>query len=357
MLQETWLLKDTLTKMNDLNDNYLSVGKTAVENNDILQGRPHGGVGFLWQKSLEAKITPVPVASNRITAISLSQPDGSKTLIVNVYMPCDNRLKLSMSPEYEKCIETLDELLVTASYNDVIIGGDLNTDYRRNNAHAKGLADFCTRNCLKDLWNENLCTDRVTYVSSDLQAKSCLDRFIMSRTLTVKKFGTIDEATNPSNHLPIQCTVKCYAGRIATDHVKNKLQTNIAWHKVSEYMYSQNQDRVTNCLKGIRSYSCLKCENLNCELSQHKYEIDHLSEQLEDVLITCANKLFPKTKSRHAKPFWKEKIKPLKDDSMFWHWVWRECGKPSHGVIADIYKNCKRRYHNAVKSLKSRKTP
>ena len=62
-------------------------------------------------------------------------------------MPCDNRRMSSVDAEYEACIEVLDELLMTVAYNDVIIGGDLNTDLARNNAHAKCLIDFCSRNC------------------------------------------------------------------------------------------------------------------------------------------------------------------------------------------------------------------
>ena len=40
LLQETWLLKDSLCRMNDLNENYLSAGKSAVSSDKMLHGRP-----------------------------------------------------------------------------------------------------------------------------------------------------------------------------------------------------------------------------------------------------------------------------------------------------------------------------
>ena len=352
LLQETWLLNDSLSRMNNLNENYLSTGKSAVPSKEILHGRPYGGVGFLWNKSLAAHVTPVPVPSDRIAAITISQPNGSKILIVNIYMPCDNRMMTSASAEYEQCIEALDELLISVSYNDVIIGGDMNTDYARNNAHAKCLTDFCMRNNLKDLWHLNMCDRPVTYVSSDNNAKSCIDHYLTSRTLSISTFGVIDEIMNSSNHFPVYCTVACPTIRIQSDQQQNSQNVNIAWHRVTDEMYSQFRRQVTKSVRQAGFVCCLNCEDLNCESIQHRHDLDKLCQCMEDMLVNNALQLFPKIKKRHAVPYWNQEIRPLKNDSIFWHWLWRECGKPSEGIIVDIYKRCKKRYHYAIKNLK-----
>ena len=353
-MQETWLLKDSLCRMNDLNQNYLSAGKSAVSSDKMLHGRPYGGVGLIWHKSLALQVVPIPVPSNRIAALIVTHSDGSKTLVINIYMPCDNRSMSSVAHEYEKCIETLDELLISVAYNDVIIGGDMNTDNARNNAHAKCLSDFCARNSLKNLWNEKLCNDKFTYISSDLNAKSCIDHFLISRTVPVLGFNVIEEVINPSNHLPIQCIIKCDTMRIKSDHAQKTQTHNIAWHRISDKMSSQFQDKVNKSVQRVPQhlYLCLNCKDTNCQSHGHKQALDKLCDHMENMLVNNAMQCFPKTKKRHALPYWNEKVQPLKNESIFWHWMWRECGQPATGVVTDTYKRCKRKYHAAIKDLK-----
>lgn len=104
--------------MGNLKDDYLGIGKSATPSDKVLVGRPYGGIGCLWHKSLAHQISCVPVNSKRICAICLSGLGGSKILIVNVYFPCDNGLMTHTSTENEKCIETLEFLLKSLLYND-----------------------------------------------------------------------------------------------------------------------------------------------------------------------------------------------------------------------------------------------
>ena len=58
---------------------------------------------------------------------------------------------------------------------------------------------------------------------------------------------------------------------------------------------------------------------------------------------------------------WNERIKPLRDDSLFWHWLWKEAGRPPTGVLASVMRNT-RQYHRTVKlhkreELKFRNVP
>ena len=60
---------------------------------------------------------------------------------------------------------------------------------------------------------------------------------------------------------------------------------------------------------------------------------------------------YPKDhKSRHIVG-WSEIAKPLKEQSMFWTRVWRECGYPSSGVASVIRKKAKAKYKYAVTRL------
>ena len=180
LIQETWLVKKNMDVLHNVHDAYLCTGKSGVPDDHMLMGRPFGGVAILWHKSLAGCIEVIPVKSLRINAVLLTLAHGSKLLIINTYFPCDIRRISEVSDEYEETISAIEELLISCSYNEVIIGGDFNTDYERNNSHSKRLQSFVRSNDLKDLWQANLCKENVTYVTSDMTAKSCIDHFIVS---------------------------------------------------------------------------------------------------------------------------------------------------------------------------------
>ena len=142
--------------------------------------------------------------------------------------------------------------------------------------------------------------------------------------------------------------------RIKSDHAQKTQTHNIAWHRISDKMISQFQDKVNKSVQRVPQhlYLCLNCKDTNCQSHGHKQALDKLCDHMENMLVNNAMLCFPKTKKRHALPYWNEKVQPLKNESIFWHWMWRECGQPATGVVTDTYKRCKRKYHAAIKDLK-----
>jgi len=43
-----------------------------------------------------------------------------------------------------------------------------------------------------------------------------------------------------------------------------------------------------------------------------------------------------------------EFVAPLRDESIYWHNMWVECGRSQEGVVADIMRKTKARYHAAI---------
>ena len=163
LLQETWLLKRDLGVLATLHKKYLGNGKSAIPDDTILHVRPYGGLGFLWRRSLTGNIRNIHVNCYRIDAILLTH-DGSVTLIVNVYLPVDNRQMQHVSPEFSECIDALEIVINEHSYHHVIIGGDFNTDFSRNNAQSKYLKHFLERNALMNVWDLP-CADKIVWNS------------------------------------------------------------------------------------------------------------------------------------------------------------------------------------------------
>jgi len=59
-VQEHWLTKDNLYRLNNLHKNFVGCGISAMSNRlscEIYCGRPFGGVGFLFRKNLASRVS------------------------------------------------------------------------------------------------------------------------------------------------------------------------------------------------------------------------------------------------------------------------------------------------------------
>ena len=71
-LQETWLLNGNMNKLSEINSDYVFTGISGVDSSaDVLQGRPYGGTGILWKKTLAGSISVIKSGHNRLSAIKL----------------------------------------------------------------------------------------------------------------------------------------------------------------------------------------------------------------------------------------------------------------------------------------------
>ena len=54
-------------------------------------------------------------------------------------------------------------------------------------------------------------------------------------------------------------------------------------------------------------------------------------------------------------PGWSNHVKHDKDQSLFWHWIWTEAGRPNSGYIYQIMRTTRHRYHYAVRRCRKQK--
>ena len=93
LLQEHWQLENQLDNLSSIFTGTHSHGVSGMNEREIVQGRPYGGVAFLWKESINCKIRLVKCNSNRLCAILVEQGNLSM-LIFNVYMPTDTEYDL-----------------------------------------------------------------------------------------------------------------------------------------------------------------------------------------------------------------------------------------------------------------------
>ena len=51
-IQETWLLNATMDKLSEIHKDYVASGVSGMADDELIIGRPRGGVGILWKKTI-----------------------------------------------------------------------------------------------------------------------------------------------------------------------------------------------------------------------------------------------------------------------------------------------------------------
>jgi hypothetical protein len=242
----------------------------------------------------------------------------------------------------------------------VIVGGDLNLDLRRCNAHDKYYTDVISRCNLVD--SSALSEYKVDYTYCDLYlgSYSSIDHFAVSSDLIpcVNEISALHDPLNPSKHRPItlDLTVKLPVKNSESDNNTNKncdSRDPIMWHKSKDFVLDY-QHHMNISLKLISERSSEYCKDVTCCDPAHLAEIDSLC----DDLIECALKadsVFPRhRRGRKVLAGWNEFVKDYKDECQYWYTTWCEVGKPRIGIIFENMRETKRQYLYAVRRVKRR---
>lgn len=92
-------------------------------------------------------------------------------------------------------------------FNDIILGGDLNWDMRRNSGFSQCMKDFTCPVGLVSVW-EKIKVD-YTHIHTDLLSTSTLDHFLVNQRLLdlIQDAGPILLEDNLSRHSPIMLKI------------------------------------------------------------------------------------------------------------------------------------------------------
>ena len=128
-LQEIMLCKSDLALLNDFNKDFENLGYVKDrECEGINEGRPSKGVAIYWRRFLSSYVTPL-IIDDSIIGLVLTNPNDyhSKTLFLNVYLPCD-----SQSPQafdnYRSSLAQLNVIIREQNFNNLVLVGDFNAD-------------------------------------------------------------------------------------------------------------------------------------------------------------------------------------------------------------------------------------
>ena len=146
LVQEHWLFPDELSYMSNLSCKFTSFSVTPTTIEDKLhRGRPYGGIGIMWNKSLSHYVEIVKYDDNRILGLQL-KTNGCMFLFLYVYLPNGS------DKFYDDYCFYLDKIADAASTPCIFVLGDFNADLISESVFGSELIEFCDVNnvCLID---------------------------------------------------------------------------------------------------------------------------------------------------------------------------------------------------------------
>ena len=142
LVQEHCLFESHLIKLRDLGNEIELVGKSSMDENVSLEGRPYGGCAILYKSSInKCVINEVKCQNQRLCGINIIL-DRFSILILNMYMPCDTNRQDDNLTSYTEVLSEIEQIIHRVNPNRVIMGGDMNTDLSRNSYQVIALTEF-----------------------------------------------------------------------------------------------------------------------------------------------------------------------------------------------------------------------
>ena len=190
-LQELWLIDSDLHKLNNIHTDYTYVATSGMDSSShFLSGRPFGGVGILFKKSLSPHIENIVCNSKRVCGILITMHNNFTCMLLSIYMPGNNYSMSSVRPEFSDTLDCIESLFNTIDCNAQICCEDYNVSFDRRDAHLEYLKNFISRNNVYSSWDHSASNKDYTYTNFSLGHKSCIDNFFTSK-IYLKKLKII----------------------------------------------------------------------------------------------------------------------------------------------------------------------
>lgn len=350
LLQETWLRPSQEHLFADKMPDIDFVAVSAMDADSLgSAGRPHGGCAIIWKSSMCCTVVPVTTNSKRICCVKLILDADVTFLIINVYMPCDAPVNFA---EFQDALDEVARLCINADANFIICAGDFNTDFRRSSQHTRALVQFLEQEELSAMHGMPLYSVQYTFESKANFSRSIIDHVFVSHNLapSVQSIGCVYSPDNMSDHAPLFINIEM---NIETHDRLAIMQAKLLWAKASNQRIEQYKHDLNEKLNVIRTaYNVLECNDLKCESAIHKSELQLYHDEIVDACLEADGCIPRNTNRTKSIPGWNQFVRPLREKSLFWHGLWVTNDRPQHGVVADIMRYTRKKYHKAIKQVK-----
>ncbi|ELU14617.1 hypothetical protein CAPTEDRAFT_211053 [Capitella teleta] len=360
-LQETWLINETAGLI-AVDTDYLHVHKSGMDSRqEVIMGRPKGGTAILYRSDFGKKVSHVDVPSSRACAVVLTE-NSLRMMLLCVYMPCDNYSTSVVDPEFDDVLHCIDTIMYANPCHEYVVCGDFKVSFTRNNAHSRRLEEFLQWYGLSKCWDSPISNMSNTYQNFSLNQFSCIDHICLSNRVfsSIESCEVISDPTNPSNHSALAVKV-CQQGvlkftkegQAAWGQSVQRRKWNVATlEQVREYKAALDR-RLAPLMRKLDDET-VSCLNLGCTSAAHDNAIESLCSEIVNACLDSGLECIPAKKPGWGGEVagWNKFVQPAKDRSLFWHWIWCECGRPNIGALYEAMKRSRHQYHYAVRLVR-----
>ena len=354
LLQETWVTPYNKAKIGSIHKDYLFHSISGIDDDEILRGRPYGGLAILWHQRIQNYVHKIQTLNSRRLCGVTFDNGTEKMTIVNCYFPCDNYSKSAATDDFLDICDELESFIVSCNDSMIIVGGDLNMDFNRRNQHDSLFTDLLGRRDLVLAWNIDGAHSDYTYTDFGNNAFSCIDHFCVDYALKddIISVTVLDEALNMSHHSPICMVLKVdfVLGAPAPDH--SGVSNRIEWHKVDSEAIKSYKQSLNFLVMEMPYRDVYDCKDINCQNSHHFMQLNDWCCDLVNYCLQADNVFPRKCSYKKQRPGWNDLVKPFKEDNLFWFNTWRCAGKPRSGSLYDYMKSARKQYFYAVRRIK-----
>ena len=157
-IQEHWLCppykkQSGVNQLRNLHTDFDGYGTSAMEKSigeKIVNGRPYGGTGFLYNKKYSGSVKPlVNFKHDRVTALEIRSDIGN-IILINAYMPFFNTRELHESlVAYRETVGHIENIMQNHPGSSFIIASDFNCNLNDpNHIYSKIWFDVMVNNNL-----------------------------------------------------------------------------------------------------------------------------------------------------------------------------------------------------------------
>ena len=345
-LQETWLTPNEIGVLHSIHPDFNAIGTSAMSEavqQGMICGRPYGGLGILWRKSLSVK--PVFYDDPRLLAVELNCVNSCTVLLLNVYLPYNaDSASFDIYCEYLAKIESIcgmHESVYTAAIGD--FNADLKSTFGKElltfaDEHDFVVADVCLLG--KD-------SDTYTYLSEAHDTCSWLDHCLVSASLynSIRAIKVMYDVSL-ADHFPVHMELNLN-NMIKCDSDLNGCRGNAApnWSNAGKShlddYYNLSQDMLSK-LPVPSDLSKPDC-------------VDQLYNSIVQILSCAASKTIPmksKGKGFKAVPGWNEVAKESHQLARDAFSLWRSNDKPRQGPIYEMMRKTRAHFKYSLRQCK-----
>ena len=361
LLQELWLTQNEICQLKSVHPEFDGCGISSIDDQSgVLSGRPYGGIGILWRKSMSHACSVITYDDSRLIGINVHTNNG-KYLILNVYLPYQSHDNYD---EYCHYIGLITAIVNECDTCNVIICGDFNADVGTH--FETELLSMCDKADLiiSDYDRYGRSSDIHTYVSAAHNSTSWLDHVICSYSANASPIDIkVDDLPPSSDHCPVHATFNTHTVAVPDKQLTTSITDPDNIHPTFNWVKAQPSDvrDYSNWTRDHLSHVSLPevtgCTDVNCSIESHRKDLDILYDDICTALRASSLSSIPQCRNNNSRnyviPGWNDYVKDAHQEARSYYLLWRNMGKPRQGPACELMRRSRLNFKYALRQCQN----